>query len=274
MRVEVLSDHGGQELRRTERRLLSAEAELAARQGSYRHAWDDLRSARHGKSLWKRMFSVQTPAEREALTRVRGTWQDVVRAGHGRQRIDQRARQQAAGNQGEDALTAALSVLSDEWTMLRGYHNGRGETDHVLIGPRGVWAVEVKNRRVRLHAVADEWWFERFDRRGRVVGREAAVDGGGRSWGRQVSDVADGLAAWLAGNGQPVRVHTAVLLMHEHAVLGRCAHLAVSLLCTRPTGLLRAMAEQPAALSPAACAEIVRLARADHVGHARRRRDG
>jgi Holliday junction resolvase-like predicted endonuclease len=46
-------------------------------------------------------------------------------------------------------------VLDDAWVMIRGYRNRRGETDHVLVGPGGVWAVEVKRRRIRLHATGE-----------------------------------------------------------------------------------------------------------------------
>jgi hypothetical protein len=49
-----------------------------------------------------------------------------------------------------------LSTLSNDWVLLRGYRNRRGETDPVLVGPAGVWAIEVKRRRVLLHAVGDQ----------------------------------------------------------------------------------------------------------------------
>jgi hypothetical protein len=41
-------------------------------------------------------------------------------------------------------------ALCDSWTWgrvrFRGYRNRRGETDHLLVGPRGGWAMEVKYR--------------------------------------------------------------------------------------------------------------------------------
>ena len=168
-------------------------------------------------------------------------------------------------------LARALSGLSDEWVMLRGYRNRRGETDHVLVGPHGLWAVEVKHRRVRLNAAGDEWWYEKLDSRGNVVETGRAVDGGGRNWGRQVNDVAVDLAAWLARNGHRIPVHTAVMLMHDRAQIGTCEQLTVDLLATRPADLLDALTRRPRRLSSDSCAEIASLIRRDHRFHAKRR---
>ncbi len=46
----------------------------------------------------------------------------------------------AAGARGEQAAATGLaSALGDEWTLLRGYCNRRGEIDHLLLGPAGCW---------------------------------------------------------------------------------------------------------------------------------------
>lgn len=161
MRVEVLSDHGGQQLQQSAQQLRSAEAHLAAWQGGYAQASYELEEARRSKGFFKRMFAVRTAEEQQALARTQGAWQQVIHADYGRQQMQSRVQQRAAGAWGEDALVWGLSGLSDEWLMLRGYRNRRGETDHVLVGPLGVWAVEVKRRRVRLNAVGDRWWFVR-----------------------------------------------------------------------------------------------------------------
>ncbi|MBT8227664.1 MAG: NERD domain-containing protein [Dactylosporangium sp.] len=273
MQVIVLSDHGGHQLQQTQRQLRAAGTNLNAWHGAYRTAWADLQSVKHAKPLWKRLLSVSTAEERQAHARVHGAWQEVLRAGAGSEGIKQRAKQQAAGISGEEILTWALSsVLPDEWVMLRGYRNRGGETDHVLVGPQGVWAVEVKRRRVRLHAVADQWWFEKLDARGRSVETGHAVDGGGRTWGRQVAEVTEGLSAWLTRNGHAVPVHTAVMLMHEQAQLGRSHRAGVDLLATHPTDLLQAIADHASPLAPGACEQIVALIRRDHQYHERRRR--
>jgi hypothetical protein len=273
MRVIVLSDHGGQQLQQTEQHLRAAGTSRDAWQGAYQSAYADLQSARRGKPLWKRLLSVSTAEESQARARVRGAWREVQLAGAGAQRIEQRARQQAAGIFGEDSLTWALSsALSDDWVMLRGYRNRRGETDQVLVGPHGVWAVEVKRRRVRLHVVADQWWFEKLDRWGRTVGTGQAVDGGGRTWGRQVTEVATNLGGWLASKGHEVPVRTAVMLVHERAQVGRCQQIGVDLVGTHPAHLLRAIADRASPLTPQNCERIVALIRRDHQYHEQRQR--
>src|SRR5688500_11533970 len=227
MRVVVLSDHGGEQLRHTEERLRAAGQDLHARQRSYRIALDELQAARRQKPLWRRIFGVSTTAERDALARARQSWNEVEQVNDEAWRIHGRAQQQAAGAWGEEALTQALSVLSDDWLDLCGYRNRKGETDHLLVGPTGLWAVEVKRQRVRINAVGDQWWFDKLDSWGNTVGTGWAVDRGGRSWARQATDVADDLAAWLARNGYRVPIRTAVMVMHERAVIGRCEQLTV-----------------------------------------------
>lgn len=272
MRVEVLSDYGGQQIQQTELRLQDAAANTAAWETWHRQAQVDLQAARRDKPLWKRMIAMSTPAERNALAHVQGAWQEVRRADFETQRLYGRRQQQAAGAWGENALVWALSGLPHDWVMLRGYRNKRGETDHVLVGPTGLWAVEVKFRRVRLNVAGDYWWYEKLDSRGNVVGTGPAVDNGGRSWARQVNDVARDLMWWLARNGYQVPVNTAVMLMHERALIGRCEQVNVSLLANRPEYLLNELVQRPPTLSPDSREEIVRLIRRDHQYHAKRRR--
>ena len=51
-----------------------------------------------------------------------------------------------AGIAGEQLVAVELGrALDDDWTLLRGYRNRRGEIDHLLLGPRGLFAIEVKN---------------------------------------------------------------------------------------------------------------------------------
>lgn len=271
MRVEVLSDHGSQQLRQTEQKLQAAETNAAAWHNSYRDAWQNLQTSRRSKPFWKRLLSVSTAEELAALAHAQGMWRGVAQANHGWQQVSHRAQQQAAGIWGEEALVYGLSGLDDSWVMLRGYVNRRGETDHVLVGPAGVWAVEVKRRRIRLHAEGEQWWFEKLSSRGHVVGTGWAVDGGGRSWQRQVNDVAYDLAAWLARNRYPIPVHTAVMVMHEQAALGRCENLAVNLVGTHPVHLLEAIRHNTYPLSTQACQEIATLVRRDHKYHSQRR---
>jgi hypothetical protein len=65
-----------------------------------------------------------------------------------------------------------------------------------------------------------QWWYEKLSSRGHVVDKGWAVDNGGRSWSRQVNEVASDLAGWLGRRGHKVPIRTAVMIMHGQAVLG------------------------------------------------------
>jgi hypothetical protein len=258
VQIEFLSDHVGEQLRR-------AEADVVAWQDEYRNAEDQRRAARRAKAWWKRALALPTRDERSALARKQSAWNKL-------QQIKHRVEQNAAGLQGENALAEGLSSLSDDWVMLRGYRNRRGETDHVLVGPSGVWAIEVKRRPVRLYVSGDEWSYEKLDRWGNVVETGWATDRSGRSWARQVNDVAEDLAAWLQRSGRPVPVRTAVMLMHERAGLGELENVTVNVVANNVPFLLDQISEQAWAMTRDDCESIVELVRRDHVFHSRRRR--
>lgn len=170
VRVEELSNLPAAQVRRTE----SAIAEQ--RQGAIDHE----------RAVWELRF---------AHDRARRWWQWATWLRHRREerafrnrapRVDRtladRLARQRAGVGAEERVTEDLRVLSDEWTVFRGYANRRGEVDHVLVGPRGVWAIEVKGRGVRVNVTGDEWWFDKFDRYGNLVERGVLADRSGRSW--------------------------------------------------------------------------------------------
>ncbi|BCY08902.1 nuclease-related domain-containing protein [Actinoplanes sp. L3-i22] len=264
MQIHVLSDHGGEQLHRLVRRLRSAETTVAAAREEYYDAYQDLQQLRRTKSWWRRALHLNSGAEQQAAARIQFASQGVTDAELDRQQITDRARQQAAGVLGEQALVDGLATLDDSWTMLRGYHNRRGETDHVLIGPAGIWAIEVKRRRVRLHVAGEQWWYEKLDARGHTVGSGWAVDATGRTWGRQVLDVAADLTSWLSRNGYQVPVRTAVMLMHDQATIGRCDNPTVNVIGTRPAHLLWAIERSGTVLSPAECRDLLHLTIRDH----------
>jgi hypothetical protein len=274
MRIEYLSDHARDQLGIAQQQVATSAADEAACRRLHARAVNDVKTARRGRPLWKRILALPSGDERDARGRVmqaeqaiRQTTQDLGRGHH-------RVQQQAAGVQGEDALTWNLARLTDEWVMLRGYQNRRGEADHLLVGPLGVWAIEVKRRAVRVHIVGDQWAYEKLDRWGNVVETGLATDRSGRSWAHQVTDVADDLAAWLRKNGHPVAVRTAVMLMHERAQIGRHEQLTVDLVANDADHLLAALSApgRVTALSPQECGAIVRLIERDHRFHHQRRR--
>jgi hypothetical protein len=269
----VLSDHAGEQLQASEQQLNDAAANHAAWQDYYARTNGELDAARRSKPLWRRVLSISTPDERTAQQRAEDARNNVERAEYGVQQAYTQVQQRGAGVYGEELLAWHLSGLPDEWTLLHGYRNRRGETDHVLVGPAGIWAIEVKRRRGLLHAVGDRWWLQRTSTQGHVYESEWAVDGGGRNWSRQVGEIAQDLSAWLTRQGHPVPVRTAVMLMHEQAQLAECTDPGVDFVGTDTRQLLDAIMRRYATpLTTDACENIVRLVERDHNYHARRRR--
>ncbi|TQS43368.1 nuclease-related domain-containing protein [Cryptosporangium phraense] len=271
MRVEVLSDHGGEQLDRTRIRLEAAAAAAAQWEEVRRQADADRHNARRRKPLWKRVFAVSTPDERAARAAELQAEGQTVRAHHEWHSANRQAQQQAAGNLGEDRVASALSALPDEWTLLRGYRNRRGETDGVLVGPHGIWAIEAKFRNVHLHVDGEHWWYDKYDRYGNVVERASAVDGGGRTWAEQVNAVAGDLRQWLRRNHVEAPVRTAVVLTHDRSVIAHCVRPTVDLVTNDPTHLLAAIQDDRIRLSEAVRSRAVQLILRDHRHHEKRR---
>jgi ribosomal protein L20 len=156
--IEVLSNHPGHELSRVDSKIEAQHRNIEA----HRAAYEDLRAR-------------QTASRRWWQFRVRAAHRDELRSFELAapvidEQLEVRRAQLVAGIAGEEQMTAALHHLSDEWRLFRGYENRRGEVDHLLVGPRGVWAIEVKCSGVRVHIKGDHWSFEKFDRYGNLCG--------------------------------------------------------------------------------------------------------
>ncbi len=140
------------------------------------------------------------------------------------------------GREGEQRLLRFLEGrLDDAWVLVRGYRNGRGEADFVLVGPPGVCAIEVKYLSGLLTADSDDSWRRRkhgTSGNPRRAGKRVR-DASGRSPSRQVRDVAELLERFLRDRmpGRNLRVRTAVVLTHDRSELGEI-HAAVDLVAT------------------------------------------
>jgi hypothetical protein len=87
-----------------------------------------------------------------------------------------------AGIAGEQLVATELGrALDDDWTLLRGYRNRRGEIDQLLLGPRGLFAVEVKNLNATVHVDGDRWRADKYDNYGNLVEQRPIADRMGRS---------------------------------------------------------------------------------------------
>ncbi|MFR9728828.1 nuclease-related domain-containing protein [Saccharopolyspora sp. MS10] len=255
MRVEVLSDHP---------REVARQAEQAAQQrrASHHQALAELRERRAAVPWWRFW-------ERFALARRLRTLR--AESPVDEHEFEDEQAQQAAGIEAEDAAAEALSRLSDDWILFRGYRNRRGEVDSLAVGPGGVWAIEVKNHSGRVHADGGSWRSEVFDRYGNHKEDRELTDRSGRSWGRQVTDVARALGDFLEQRGRKVPVRSALIVVNPRASLGTVRRTGLALVTVSTDELVRTLRQAPPALGPASVEEVARLVRRDHAFHERRR---
>jgi hypothetical protein len=245
MRVVPLSDHPGAMLR-------------AARQR--RVARDAARPQRRWSAWLRGLF---------AVFRVR---RPVPMAGPRASQPTDEEGKLAAGVAGESFVAGELGrALDDEWTLLRGYHNRRGEIDLVLLGPRGLFAIEVKNQNGRIDCHGDQWWSTRYDKYGnQVEARREMSDRRGRSPSVQLNEPATVLQGFLASRGHPVTIGRVVALVHPRSQLGRCTRPTVEI-CTSVRELLRMLYASPVSVTPSERAALEQLIVRDHRFHAQHR---
>jgi hypothetical protein len=180
----------------------------------------------------------------------------------------------AAGIAGERQVADELGrALGDDWVLMRGYSNRLGEIDHLLFGPGGLVAIEVKNINGTVHCEGDKWRVDKYDRYGNLVEQYDLVDKGKRqrSPSLQLNEPADLLEDFLHSRGEDVDVLRVVLLVHPRARIGVCSRATVHIFTSTDevTSLLRKV---PQPLSEIRLARIAALVTGDHQYQSRRRR--
>jgi hypothetical protein len=228
MLIVELSDHPGEMLRDVHRQRAEAQERGRSRhdqaQAQHRQRIQDARDrrdqARAQHRWWTWLLGVF------ALRRVQ---RDAPRPPVSDRTFTDREQILAAGMTGEHIVAAELGdALGDDWTLLRGYKNRRGEIDHILLGPSGLVAVEVKHRNGRVHCDGDRWWYDKYDRYGNLVEQGQQIsDRRGRSPSVQLNEPANELERFLSSRGHPVAVDRVVLLTHPRSQLGSCRNLTV-----------------------------------------------
>jgi hypothetical protein len=256
MRIEVLSEHPDVMLADAERERRRGAAEQLARFESLREERHQARS--EGRWLaWLRLALVVSGAKRDARR------QHVAS-------VLPTAREQAirAGRNAERRMADELSVgLDDEWVLLRGYCNAGGEIDALLLGPRGLFAIEEKYRSVRVHIRGDEWIAQQVDKYGKPHGSRFPIrDGKGRSPSEQVKEPMAALSRWLSTNKRGTPITPVVLLTHPSARVGSLQDSTVRV--ERSISRLLALMERSRyVLGTERRADIERLIRRDHEFH-------
>lgn len=268
MRVEYLSDNVGDLVRQAEQRVQAVAGAAQWWQWCWQQAEADQVAARRARPWWQKLLRVRSDAEWDAYGRAKEAAERWRQTQVGWGEVGGALKQVAAGKQGEDELAAGLGPLSDEWLLFRGYRNRRGEIDGLLVGPGGVWAVEVKRMAIHLAVDGTSWTYRRLDR-----STGLATDGGGRTWAREVGDPADALAGWLASQSAEAPVRTAVLILHPRATIDRSVNPGVDLLATDTSALLRLAVAAPRILDAARRATVEDLIRRDHAHDQQRRQN-
>ena len=267
MRIIYLSNHPGEKLQAIRQR---------------RHAAEDQELARYREAVAQHQARVAEARRERAEARVQRRWWAWLRLGlsvlfmgadaprrpgQSMGRSDQEEIL-AAGVAGELYVEDQLApAFGDDWVLFRGYKNRRGEIDSVLLGPGGLFAMEVKNRNATVHVDGDTWRCDKYDRYGNLVEQGLRfVDRGGRSPSREVNEPADELERFLQSRRQPVAIRRAVILVHQRSVLGTTRNLTVDV-ATSMDWVIGVVRESRLALEAERLAELERLIVQDHRYH-------
>ena len=256
MRTEVMSEHPDVMLADAERERRRGVTEQVALVESLRQERGQARS--EGRWLaWLRLALAVSGAKREARRQHMFSALPTAR--------EQTIR---AGRNAERRVADELSeALDDEWVLLRGYCNPRGEIDALLLGPRGLFAIEEKYRSIRIYIRGDEWIAQQIDKNGRSYGARFPIqDGKGRSPSEQVKDPVAALSRWLSTNKCGTPITPVVLLTHPSARIGSLQHPTVRVE-TSVRRFLALVERSQHVLNAGRRADIERLIRRDHEFH-------
>jgi hypothetical protein len=181
-----------------------------------------------------------------------------------------------AGAEGERLVHAALDdALNDDWALFKGYRNRGGEIDYLLIGPRGLFAIEVKHVNGAFRIAPENWLYRRSDGYGNEVGDVLVLaDRGGRPPHVQLAEPLEQLERFLAKRGQPVPWRSVVMLNHPRAKIISCADGLEAHVLTSSRQLLELVRGADGDVGSGQVAEIGRLIERDHRFQADRRRSG
>jgi hypothetical protein len=174
----------------------------------------------------------------------------------------------AAGVEGEDGVIDHLAArLGDEWRALRGYRNHRGEIDVLLLGPKGLFALEIKNINVTIVCRGDRWHYQKYDKYGNPVGDGGTLtDDAGRSPSQQLNEPTDELTAALAGRHPQLWLfERVVVLFHPRGWvdIDRSSNLTVAV-ANEVDFVLQLIAESRVEIPPDAIPELEAMIVADH----------
>jgi hypothetical protein len=266
MRFVPLSDHPGD-------LLAEARRQRAASGGKAEERYQRERAAYEERINEAREHRDKARAGRRLLSRLRwgliGWWRRPPRPptapapapSHGEEAIK-------GGIKGEREVADVLrGALGDAWVLVKGYRNRRGEIDYLLLGPGGLFAIEVKYVKGTFAITRERWKYVRYDNYGNQVGEGLLQDARRRPPNVQLAEPLAMLEHFLASRGRPVRMRPVVLLNHPKARIGHCAADVGVEVLTSTVQLRDLVRNSDAELSTRKVTEIERLIVRDHHFH-------
>jgi hypothetical protein len=275
MRFIPLSDHAGEMLRRARRGRAGAgkrdEERYRQNVAAYDRSVGEARERRdQAVARWRLLSALRWGL---ALWRRRRSGPPAPPADRGPSRNEAALE---AGAEGEREVHAALAdALDDSWALFKGYRNRAGEIDYLLIGPEGLFAIEVKHVNGAFRITPGQWLYRRSDGYGNEVGDVTLLaDRGGRPPQVQLAEPLEQLERFLAKRGQPVPWRSVVLLNHPRAKIISCADGLGAEVLTSTRQLLDLITRADGDVGSGQIGEIARLIERDHRFQAERRRSG
>ena len=142
---------------------------------------------------------------------------------------------------------------------------------YLLLGPRGLSAVESKHRNGTVSAAGDRWSYVKYDNYGNPAEHGEMTDARGRPPSEQVSQPAAELEEFLASCGHPTQIQRIVLVTHPRSATGTCTRPTVHI-ATSTRQVISLINRSPAPIAAGDRAELERLIIRDHRHHETRRR--
>jgi hypothetical protein len=162
--------------------------------------------------------------------------------------------------------------LDNDWTLIAGCRNHKGEIDRILVGPMGVFTFEVKNHVGVIYCQGDRWWRDRFDHCGGILEFGALIkDRGGRSPSQQLNEPVDHLQIRLGHLMPGERIIRIVLFTNADARLGEMSEITVDVVSTLASfDLAQLLGISTVRLSSGQCESVCNSIEATH----RKKRSG
>lgn len=269
-----LSSNVEARLAEVDERLASASASNEAALADGAEVIERWERARDEKGWWRKLLRVPSAEERLAQRDATDALEHLARTEAATAEVGQDRNRWASGLAGERVIPDRYRPhLPDEWLLFNGCLSNGIDIDHLLLGPTGLWAIEVKNDKVLLRVDGEVWSGRFLDNHGNVVDERPAATkrGEGTSWGREIRLPAEALARQLERRDTPTVVNTAVVLVNELARVEHRATTEVDLVTADLDELDRAIFDRPAVLDAERIQRLDDLIVAHHDYHQRRR---